>query len=404
MNLHVEPLGESYDVVVVGAGPAGSTTAREASSRGLKVLLVDRSLEIGVPDKCGEFIPSLEEMRRLAPKAENLEALFDPPGWCIINRTRRVNFNFPGGVEVSIPFKGVVVERKLYDKYLAMEAARAGAELMPNAKAVALTPNGVLLRRFGQLQEVSARVVVAADGAYSLIARMGGLPIPRDPYDYAVGYQHEMVDVEQDPANIEMYFGERYAPGTYAWIIPKGRDVANAGVGVRAPYMREGLGIRDYFRRFVEQHPKASEMLRAARATAVKVGCIPVSGPLKETCGERMLAVGDAAGQTIPSVGGGVPTALICGRIAGWAVAQHLLEGVPLRRYEEEWRRQLGETLENSLRMRRMGDLLFSSDRRFNLAVKMGWVDEETVMKVVLCRIDAKMRLMEGTLLRVLGR
>lgn len=388
----------------MGAGPAGSTTAREAASRGLETLLIDRSLEIGVPDKCGEFIPSLEEMRRLAPKAENLEGLFDPPGWCILNRTRHVRFNFPGGVEVSIPFRGVVVERKLYDKYLAMEAARAGAELMPNTRAVALTSRGVLIKRFGEAQKVAARIVVAADGAYSLIARRGGLPVSRDPHDYAVGYQHEMVDVEQDPATIEMYFGERYAPGTYAWIIPKGRDVANVGVGVRTPYMKEGLSIRDYYRRFVDQHPKASERLRRGRPTAIKVGCIPVGGPLKETCSDRVLAVGDAAGQTLPSVGGGVPTALICGRIAGRAIAQHLLEGTPLRRYEEGWRSQLGETLENSLRLRKMGDLLFSSDRRFNLAVKMGWVDEETVTKVILCRIDAKMRLIEGTLLRVLRK
>jgi len=184
---------------VVGAGPAGSTTAREAASRGLETLLIDRSLEIGVPDKCGEFIPSLEEMRRLAPKAENLEGLFDPPGWCILNRTRHVRFNFPGGVEVSIPFRGVVVERKLYDKYLAMEAARAGAELMPNTRAVARTSRGVLIKRFGEAQKVAARIVVAADGAYSLIARRGGLPVSRDPHDYAVGYQHEMVDVSRTP-------------------------------------------------------------------------------------------------------------------------------------------------------------------------------------------------------------
>jgi len=388
----------------VGAGPAGSLTAREAASRGLRVLLIDRSLEIGVPDKCGEFIPSLEEMRRLAPKAEDLESLFDPPGWCILNRTSKVRFNFPRDFEVSISFKGVVVERKLYDKYLAIEAARAGAELMPNTKAIALTGRGILLKHSGRVSEISARVVVAADGAYSLIARRGGLPVPKDPYDYAVGYQHEMVDVDQDPSTIEMYFGEHYAPGTYAWIIPKGRDIANVGIGARAPYMKPGLRIRDYFDRFVKKHPDASERLRGAKSTAVKVGFIPVSGPLRKTYGADILAVGDAAGQTIPSVGGGIPPALICGRIAGRAIARYLLEGEPLGLYEEEWRRQLGETLGNSLRIRRMVDLLFSSDRRFNLAVKMGLVNEETVMKVVLCRIDAKMKMIEGTLLRVLRR
>ncbi len=68
-----------YDVVVVGAGPAGSMTAKTAAERGLEVLLLERELEVGVPDKCGEFLPSLQEMRRLAPDVSDLEGLFD---WC----------------------------------------------------------------------------------------------------------------------------------------------------------------------------------------------------------------------------------------------------------------------------------------------------------------------------------
>ena len=108
-----------YDVIVVGAGPAGSSAARAAAERGLEVLLIDRELEIGVPDKCGEFVPSLKEMRRLTPHAIDLERYFDPPRNLIVNRTKYVRFVFPNEKEISIEFEGVVVERKLFDKHLA---------------------------------------------------------------------------------------------------------------------------------------------------------------------------------------------------------------------------------------------------------------------------------------------
>lgn len=131
-----------YDVVVVGAGPAGSMTAKTAAERGLEVLLLEREMEVGVPDKCGEFLPSLQEMRRLAPDVSDLEGLFDPPNFCIVNRTKYVKFVFPNEVEIAVPFQGLVVERKLFDKHLTNEAARAGAEVAPLTRVVDLLEGG----------------------------------------------------------------------------------------------------------------------------------------------------------------------------------------------------------------------------------------------------------------------
>jgi len=395
-----------YDLVVVGAGPAGSMTAKAAAEKGLEVLLIDRELEVGVPDKCGEFLPSLKEMRRLAPKAENLEDLFDPPSRCIVNRTRYVKFVFPNDREIVVPFEGVVVERKLYDKYLTNEAARAGAEVAPLTSAIDLLKEGkgVRVSDVDAVFDVHAKVVVGADGAFSLIARRAGLPVSRDPLDYAVGYQYEMVNVEHDPEYVDMYFGQDIAPGTYAWIIPKGDDIANVGTGARAPYMRKGLNIRDYQRNFVERHPLASEKFREATPTAIKVGCIPVGGPMERTVSDNVLVVGDAAGHTIPTVGGGVPPALICGRIAGGAIAEHVKKGRSLSDYEEAWRKQLGDTLENSLRLRRMSEIIFKSDRVVDFITKRGWLTEEMVEKLILCRVDAKMKLVEKTLLQLMKR
>jgi digeranylgeranylglycerophospholipid reductase len=350
-------------------------TAKTAAERGLEVLLLERELEVGVPDKCGEFLPSLQEMRRVAPDVRDLEGLFDPPDSCIVNRTRHVKFVFPNEVEIIVPFNGLVIERKLYDKHLTNEAARAGAEVAPLTSVVDLLDGGEGVRAKN------------TRGVIDLQAK-----------DYGVGYQYEMVNVDHDPDYVDMYLGEEIAPGTYAWIIPKGEDVANVGTGVRAPYMKAGMSIRDYQRNFVEEHPLSSAKLTRAVPTAIKAGCIPVGGPMAMTSTERVLAVGDAGGHTIPTVGGGVPPALIIGRIAGDTVADHVLSGKSLAGFDPAWRGQIGKTLENSLRMRRMSDVVFKNERMIDLVTKRGWLTEEMVMKFVLCEMDAKMRLMEKTL------
>ncbi|MFB0558528.1 MAG: geranylgeranyl reductase family protein [Candidatus Bathyarchaeia archaeon] len=388
---------------MVGAGPAGSMAAKSAAEGGLEVLLVDRELEVGVPDKCGEFLPSLEEMRRLTPKVPNLEEIFDPPNSCIVNRTKYVKFIFPNSIEITIPFKGVVVERKLFDKHLANEAARAGAEVATFTKVVDILKDGtgVKVKNIEGHLDIRSKTIIGADGAYSLISRRAGLPVSKDPLDYGIGYQYEMVNIDHDPDHVEMYLGEDIAPGTYAWIIPKGDDVANVGTGARVPFMKDGLNIRNYFINFLKKPDLASDKLRRAVPTALKAGCIPVGGPMKRTASENLIAVGDAAGHTIPTVGGGVPPGLICGRIAGMIMSEHIMNGNPLTSFDKAWRKQLGTTLENALRIRRMSDIVFKNERMIDLITRRGWLSREMVEKFVLCEMDTKMKLLEKTLMLV---
>ena len=394
---------QQYDVIVVGAGPAGSATAKAAAERGLEVLLVERELEIGVPDKCGEYLPSLDEMKRLTPNVERLEEFFDPPSRCIVNRTEHVKFIFPNNVEYSVPFKGVVVDRKLLDKHLANEAARAGAHIAPFTSALNLLGDGagVRVRNSEGTFDLRSRVVVGADGAFSLIARQSGLPVSKDPLDYAVGYQYEMVGVEHDPDYVDMYLGEDVAPGTYAWIIPKGEDVANVGTGARTPFMEKGVSIRDYQRRFVNEHEVSSKKLLKAVPTAVKAGYIPVGGPLERTSTGNVLVVGDAGGHTIPTVGGGVPPGMIVGRIAGNAVADNILDGKPLSGFDDAWKKAIGKTLFNSLRLRRMSDVIFRNLKMIDTVTKLGWLTRESILKFIYCEVDASMRLVEKALAKI---
>jgi geranylgeranyl reductase family protein len=388
-----------YDVVVVGAGPAGSSTAKAAALAGLKVLLVDDKMEIGVPCKCGEFVPALKEMKRLASDVPNLEDMFDPPAHCIVNRTKYIRFVFGDMKEITIPFEGVVVERKLFDKHLANEAARVGADVSPKTAITDIDVNRMILsgRDYEKRIEVKAKAIAGADGTVSLVRNKFNLPASTSQLDYAVGYQYEMVNIDHDPDYVDMYYSESYAPGTYAWIIPKGKDIANVGTGVRVPFMKKGQTVRDYQRNFVTSK-QVAEKLRNAKITAIKAGYIPVGGPIEKTYTKGAVVVGDAAGQTIPTVGGGIPTGLICGKIAGQALADNIQRGVGLEKYEAEWNRQLGTVLRNSIRLRKMGDTIFKSNSLLSFSLKSGVLDEELINHFVLCKIDTKMRLLEKSL------
>lgn len=395
-----------YDLVVVGAGPAGSVTARTAAERGLEVLLMDRKNDIGVPVQCGEFVPSLDEMRLLAPEAKEMERLFEYPTKVVVNRTSSVRFVFPNLKAIEIEFDGLVLERKLFDKHLANEASRAGSDVMVSTTVLNLLKDGrgIRARSEGKAFDVDSRIIVGADGPFSMIARHAGLPSSRDPLDFAVGYEYEMVGIEHDPTTVEMYFGKEFAPGTYAWIIPKGEDVANVGTGVRVPYMEKGRSIRDYQRHFVKTHEMASKKLRSGKVTSIRCGVIPVGGPLGRTHSGNVIVVGDAAGHTIPTVGGGIPTAIICGNIAGQATVENLRNGVGLEKYQECWEREIGAVLRDSLTYRRMTDIALRSDSLLNFLIDSGIANKSSILRMVRCQLDPSLTFFGKTAVRLFNK
>ncbi len=335
-----------YDVIVVGSGPAGGTAARYAARRGLKVLLVDKRKEIGVPVQCGEYVAHNEEMRGIFPTVTELEDLMEVPYRVREIDTPVIRIWSPRRRHYDIPFRGFTVRRDAMDQGIAAQAVKEGADLMTETTVTRVRGYEVATNH----GTYHGKVVIGCDGPRSTVAKSVGLEWPVSAPAMSATADGEFSDAT------DMFFGN-LAPGGYAWIIPK-TGCANVGLGTWEHFRGN---LRSLFEKFVrERH------LEPGKATG---GYVPVLGPPPQTVKENVLLVGDAAGMVMATNGGGNNVAMIAGRIAGLTAADHLLDGTPLDAYESRWREAVGGPLAQGVRIKRLADRFFGSDRLLELAM-----------------------------------
>jgi digeranylgeranylglycerophospholipid reductase len=352
------------DVVVVGAGPAGSTAAEHAALNGARVLILEKRPQVGVPVRCGEFMPSVEEMKGIFPKATDLDTLFDIPASLHSLPTDMIRIFSPNLRHWEVPFAGYTTDRDLFDQYLASRAVKAGAELRTGLACTKVTGKVVSTPEM----DIEAKIIIGADGPLSLVGKNLGFGRSTDLCP-GVSVQ---VKGEFEPVP-EMYFGT-VAPGGYAWILPK-KGGANVGLGVAPKFSRMPVG--DYFNQFMK--------IKGLKSDEKVMGkLIPMSGPIKRTVIGDSLVVGDAAGQVMAVNGGGIPISMMCGRIAGQAAAETVTKGKPLTAYEDRWRRELGGPLRTSVHTKWLANTCFGSKWRLDMA--MGLLGQRRINKLIRCK------------------
>ena len=338
----------SYDVIVVGSGPAGGTAACYAARRGLAVLLVDKRREIGVPVQCGEYVAHNEEVRAIFPRVTGLEDLMEVPYRVREVDTPVIRIWSPRGRHYDIPFRGFTVRRDKMDQGIAGQAVTEGADLLTETTVQRVRGTEVVTNR-GTFR---GNVIIGSDGPRSTVAKSVGLPWPVSAPAMSA------TAVGEFGSATEMFFGN-LAPGGYAWIIPKA-GCANVGLGTWENFRGN---LRSLFDTFL-----VARRLEPGKATG---GFVPVLGPPERTVKGNALTVGDAAGMVMATNGGGNNVSMIAGRIAGEAAADHLLDGVPLDAYETRWRAILGGPLVQGVRTKRLADRFFGSDRLLEAAMAL---------------------------------
>ena len=329
-----------YDLLIVGGGPAGSLCAKTSAEKGLNVLMIEKRQEIGVPIRCAEGVGKKSLEKFIKPDKRWISAeskganIFSPDGTCV-----SMSEEMAGG-EV-----GYVLERKIFDRILAYNAAEAGAEVLVKTAATGLLRSdgfvkGAKIRHLGNKKDVYADIVVGADGVESKVGRWAGIDTTLKLADIETCVQVLMANIDIDQECNEFYLGNEIAPGGYAWIFPKGDLRANVGLGIAGD--RSGkTRVYDYLMEFIKRFPEGQIL-------EMVFGGVPVSAPMEKTVDNGIILAGDAARHSDPITGGGIINAMKAGTYAGEVATQAISSGNvssdSLKEYERLCWEEIGKT------------------------------------------------------------
>ena len=333
------------DVLVVGAGPGGSMAAKFAARQGVRTLLIEKRQGIGAPVRCAEGVSEgwMAECEITVDSAwvacrPQGARIFSPNGNCATVRADRA------GNEV-----GLVLERHLFDKALARDAAEAGATIMLKTYATDVLRSqgrvgGVVGKSLGEDLEIHAVIVIGADGFESQVGRWAGIRTDLEASDVEATIQYRLCHIDCDPKYLDFYIGS-CAPGGYIWVFPKGRGVANVGIGVQLSRLGGKGEAKDYLDRWIATQPG----LAKGQPLEIVGGAVSTNKPPEQTVTDGLMLVGDAARLIDPLTGGGIVNACLSGKFAGEIAAQAVRQGDSsakfLQRYEKAWRGRLEKKL-----------------------------------------------------------
>ncbi len=316
----------TYDILIIGAGPAGSSAALSAARGGSKVLLVENKEVVGVPVRCAEYIPKV-----LLGELPFKDRSF------VCQPVKGILTILPDGKSRWTKAPGLMIHRHRLDQLLLDAALNAGAEILTGTKAIAIEEHHVIVKnRDNSLKKVSAKIIVGADGPHSVVR--GWMELPR--LSLVPALQVKIV-LSRSMEHAEVYF-HREIYGGYGWVFPKG-EVANVGVAVM-PGTRWSGPLKRVLHWFLKE--LEGERKIKGKPISLTGGWIPVQ-PVSESVKGRFVLVGDAAGHAHPITGAGISPAIVYGKLAGkWASrAVECNDTGLLLEYHEAWNEEYGETL-----------------------------------------------------------
>ncbi len=341
---------DSYDVIVVGAGPAGSYTAYGLSSRGLKVAVLEQKEAPGIDICCtGIVSPECFDSFGVDPEV-------------VSNKASTAKLFSPSGKSLRVEKKGIqayIVDRASFDRAIAAKAMAEGADYFFSLPAMEVNiDNGGVEVETPRLAFKARVVIIAAGFKPKLTEKLGLGSIDH----FAIGAQ-TMVEV-QDVEEIEIYFSQEIAPGFFGWLVPISNGKALAGVlaASHAKFYLEKLLASPFCR------GKVVRQEAGMRQRAIPMEILP------RTYGDRLLVVGDAAGQVKPTTGGGIYFGHLGSEVAVEVLSEAFdngsLEATQLSHYQKRWKAKMGSEIRRSYIARRLYQKLSDGqiDRMFDIA------------------------------------
>lgn len=325
-----------FDIVIVGAGPAGSSAAYAAAKKGARVALLEKENAVAQTVRTSgvTWIDAIKE--------------FSIPDDCY-NPIKNYAFCSPNNtvrMTNSEPMAAVLDVRKTY-RWLADEAQKQGAQLFLDATvadAIRDSDGKIIgVRATVGKEEVRfiSKMVIDASGFQSVVAKSLGLVSQWKRF--GAGAEYEAVAENVDSDTWWLMVGQEYSPAGYAWIFPLGKNTVRIGVGVGKP--ESSVDPTERLKEIMEKRLGPIESLGRITPTEFHYGLIPNDGLSRKTVYDRLILVGDTAGQANPLVLEGIRYAIRFGRVAGEiaakAVASNDTSEKALAPYEEIWKKAI---------------------------------------------------------------
>jgi menaquinone-9 beta-reductase len=339
-----------YDVVIVGAGPAGSVLGWALARRGVNALILDRAI-FPREKVCGDYIEPrglrlLDEMGCLKP----LEADSPLPiasSATFVNSTCRYRGKIPFyGLRDDLPPHGYIITRERLDHLLLQTAETVGATVEQGTAVTGITTDkksAVIEAQRGKRRVVyKTRLVVGADGVNSIVARSAGL-LAWDRRYMALSQRAYAEGIDGDVGEAVFYFDSEFFPG-YGWMFPMSGGIVNLGVGLLSETAeRLSINIPRLFDQFVEKlkhsHHRCAKLRLIRRPIGGIVKTYGGAGPNYFNCG---LLIGDAGSFVDPMTGEGITpameSALIAADVIQNALSEQTVDSESLSGYEKSFR------------------------------------------------------------------
>ena len=305
-----------YDVVIAGGSIAGLLCAREIANSGYSVLVLEEDYEIGTPEHCGGLVSTsgLEELG-IIPRSKTFNHMIES-----------AEVFAPNGNSFTINSKKqkvAEINRRELDKQIAHQAQKNGADIKVRTSFQELTNDGVRTSD----GEKKCKIVVDARGVSALVSK--------DRDGILSSAQYEIYADWIKKSKVEVYFDQEKYPGFFSWIIPSGEGTGKVGVAGR------GINAADALENFLSKKGKYSTIRKIFAPIWIK-------GPIEKFVSDRLVIIGDAAGQSKPTTAGGIFSCGMAGIFAGQAIAKFLESGnkYDLEEYQKNWKQMFGKEFE----------------------------------------------------------